>query len=66
MFRIYEFVNGRFWDMSPADGYHTEAAALAAARAGYREHLLIVVADSRLVGAIYGSEEATGMATFDW
>jgi hypothetical protein len=66
MFRVYEFLNGKFHDISPADGCLTEAAAFAAARTGYREHLVILVSDSKLIAAIYGFEESTGTATFGW
>ncbi len=66
MFRIYELFEGKFRDISPAQGYQTEAAALAAARAGYRDHLVIVIGDSKLVGAIYGDQECAGTISFDW
>lgn len=66
MFRIYELVNGKFRDISPAGGYPTEAAAIAAARTGYREHLIIVIGGGNLIGAIYGCQESVGTPTSDW
>ena len=65
MLRIYELLDGKFRDISPVQGYQTEAAAFAAARGGYREHLLIIVRDSYLIGALYAGKESTGSATFE-
>jgi hypothetical protein len=50
MYRIYEFTGTKFWDLSPASGYTSEADAVAVARLHHTgETMLVVIRDGDVV-----------------